>query len=427
MPTARGCLFLTGVFLIWWFTLPASVLYRLYLRCRSAAPAHADTSGDARPRCIAMCKATLDKTVSEKGIRAGASTYDDTWIRDAYFASLGLLRIGELAPVRNLLERFVKFQRSDGLVPLRLSEGEILWKMLRAMVGLPNPPCPVTPTYVDDKAGREPLDTCALTVILFMRYHAASGDADFVKTHFGAVERAMEWLIARPAKRGPLLWESYHCNWQDSLKFNDAVLYTNALYYEALLAFGEAHRLVRGEAHAPTAALAAEVRAAVQARFWNGRYFQVTAGWEVMDLAGNAICCLNGLATDEQAAKLFAHADAYPRKVALPVHFPSYPFKSKSWVLLGLGMENYHNGTTWPWFSFLFIAAAEARGLEARERPVLEALMCRDGGVYEVYEAHGWNAGRPLRTLFFSSESDFSAACGTYLYATAPQAAARAV
>ena len=79
-------------------------------------------------------------------------------------------------------------------------------------------------------------------------------------------------------------------------------------------------------------------------------------------------------------------------------------------------MQNYHNGTIWPWFSFLFVKAAEARGHVARDRRPLERLMVRDDNVIEVYEQDG----SLLETCFFRTERDFSGACGTYLFATAP-------
>jgi len=153
----------------------------------------------------------------------------------------------------------------------------------------------------------------------------------------------------------------------------------------------------------------------IRSTFWNGRFFQSTPEWAVFELGGNAFCLLTDLATDEQAQKLVAHHEAEARGVALPSSFPNYPEHTVSIFLRSVGLAHYHNGLVWPWFSFFFSAAMQHRGLgPSRDHAALEELIVRDGAILEVYERDG----SPVVGLYFQSERDFSAACGTYLFAS---------
>ncbi|MBI5619870.1 hypothetical protein HY950_02825, partial [Candidatus Gottesmanbacteria bacterium] len=69
-----------------------------------------------------IARAALKRCASPVGISAGAHHFVDLWARDSLFATFG-------APVdiaETTIETFLKYQRSDGLVPYRIFRRGIL-------------------------------------------------------------------------------------------------------------------------------------------------------------------------------------------------------------------------------------------------------------------------------------------------------------
>ena len=206
-----------AVLTVGWFTFITSLIYRLARRMRRsrAAPIEDDQEHLLSPmeranRCRELAVATLLRNVSDKGVGAGSGVYDDVWMRDAGFSSLGLLKLGELNSVRRLVDNMCSHIRADGLVPLRLSRGSMIvknFKMLLGLGGAANQDVPYHPTFVDDKAAREPFDSCSMLIVICWRLYEAGGDADFLAAKLPFMTRALGWLEAQatPSDDGGIL------------------------------------------------------------------------------------------------------------------------------------------------------------------------------------------------------------------------------
>lgn len=80
----------------------------------------------------------------EGGIVAGTHHFTDYWGRDGFFASMGAMAIEDYAVVRNMVETFFNYQRSDGMIPYRVMNGPVT---LGKYLGHPKKSEKPSPTY----------------------------------------------------------------------------------------------------------------------------------------------------------------------------------------------------------------------------------------------------------------------------------------
>ncbi len=193
-----------------------------------------------------------------------------------------------------------------------------------------------------------------------------------------------------------------------------AGLYTNALVFGAALDLSRLHRVVGDHVRADHWEKQAEsIRKAVNEHLWEpaeGFYklHHIVSAYDrssdyddssMFALGGNALAVLHGLATDEQAARIFAVAEArrleYGIGTVAATLLPPYPSGYFDHPVLS-DEYNYQNGGQWDWFAGRFVLAEFERGYSEAAREHLRQIarrVRRNGGLYEWYTREGDGRG----------------------------------
>ena len=169
----------------------------------------------------------LRRAVSAQGFRASALTagYPQIWARDSMVAFLGAVTTGDpdlIAAGRASLEIMSAHQSPLGLIQLNVN--------------------PDTGYVSTENAGA--VDANLWYVIGHYLYFQVAGDLPFLTQHWPNIEAAIRWLTYQDMNECGLLEVPEAGDWMDLLAVRYNVLYDNVLYYAALLAYQELHKLL---------------------------------------------------------------------------------------------------------------------------------------------------------------------------------------
>jgi hypothetical protein len=191
-------------------------------------------------------------------------------------------------------------------------------------------------------------------------------------------------------------------------------LYTNAHVFSAALELGRLHRAIGNQDRAEHWEEQAErIRAAAVKLLWqpDAGFFtihHVVSREDKVDayddsntfaLGGNALAVLYGLASDEQAARIFAVAEDRRRRYGISTVASSLlpPYPTDFFLHPVLRDEyTYQNGGQWDWFAGRFVLAEFERGNSETAREHLLQIarrVERNGGLYEWYSREGEGRG----------------------------------
>ena len=173
-----------------------------------------------------ICKRILKGSYNNNGIKAGETHFSDVWIRDSAFACWGAIKLKDFTIVQNFLMNTLKNMNKKGQCPLRIGEKYFLIKFF----GLKGPQ---GSTYIEDKYVSIPMDSNSLIIILFNKLIKASGDTELAERFYQKIRKAINWY--QDYLVNELVHEGHYAGWADSVKKKGNVLYTNVLYYKALL------------------------------------------------------------------------------------------------------------------------------------------------------------------------------------------------
>ena len=81
------------------------------------------------------------------------------------------------------------------------------------------------------------MDSNALIIILFLKYIKKTGDNSMAVKYYSQLKKAIQWYENH--ERDHLIHEGPYAGWADSVKKRGHVLYTNALYYKAVISMQE--------------------------------------------------------------------------------------------------------------------------------------------------------------------------------------------
>ncbi|GAB4581311.1 MAG: hypothetical protein Fur0022_40580 [Anaerolineales bacterium] len=352
---------------------------------------------------------------------AGIRHFREPWARDTGFASYGLVELNELQAAKEALEVFLLTQNETGQFPVKIHSTHFLERYLYSILKREQPvDRPISPRYITAH-NTISLDGNALLIIGILNYAFRSGDYAFVRQYWPNLLKALAWLETHVKEEDSLLHQGAFTDWADSIARQGKILYTNVIYWKALLDMAEVaqtcghpdDRRLLGEK-------ARHVREAINAHFWRPDlgYYVTSQFFDNLSSGGNLLAIAWGLASPEQAhtildaMRYFGMGTPVPTKA---VH-RAYPRQFIAIENRLAGIADYHTYFAWLWLgAWHVIALAHMRRLEeARELLYnMSRVIVRDGAVHEVYRPDGHYAS----TFWYTSESPLTWSAGMFIYA----------
>lgn len=358
---------------------------------------------------------TLNSRYCVDGILAGAHHFSDIWTRDACFASLGALKIGDHEVVKANINTFLKFRSKANQVPLRVGQKYFLLKFLFKLSGKQQA------RYIDDKGFSTVVDSNSLATIIFHEYVNATNDIDFANNQFDAIESIVRWNFTRDKNNDLLIEEGAYANWADSLKKKGTVLYTNVLHWKAVDCFAQiCLKVNRQEEYSTYKNLADQIKEKLNHLFWDDTHYIDWIGKKrhtYYSSDGNLLAIVLGLATPAQGHLILDSLQLFglDHGVFIKTNYPPYPLKHIYPAFLPVNMSDYHNGLNWLWLGCLDAVAKQQLNLHTQAQETIfqmAAKIVEYNGVYEVYKN-----GKPVNRFFYKSETSFAWSAGLFVWA----------
>lgn len=377
----------------------------------------------------------LAQECSPIGLMASPEGYPHVWARDSVITSLGAqLTPGHEACLRTSLRTLAGQQSELGAIPNNVSVA----------------------TGRLDHTNAGSVDSNLWFILGHAFEYRATGDIDFLRAQWPALEKALLWLRYQDSNGCGLLEVHEAADWADLLANRFNVLYDNVLWYAALRAMAEmAGALdVDGSKYEE---LADDVRHKIRIVLWVGPenadewgpgcpghtewrhtlsqvdpvlvkrpYFLPYVAFrdfgDYCDVFGNLLAILFGVANPAQEKRTLTYlhqvsiADPYPVRVLHPVIHPGNKDWREYYRNNNLNLpEQYHNGGIWPFVGGFYVAALVKTGRLAEARRQLEKLAeVNRLGVEEEWEFNEWCHGRSGQPMGYPHQA-WSA--GMYIFA----------
>ncbi len=365
-------------------------------------------------KAFEISRKVLQSAYNSDGIKAGQTHFSDVWVRDSCFAGWGAIELNDFKIIEDFLTTTLNNMNSKGQCPLRVGQKYFMLKYL----GLKGPQ---GPTYIEDKYVSIPMDSNSLTIILCWKYFQQSNNDTFVLNAYNKLKYAVLWY--KNHKDNNLIVEGNYAGWADSIKKKGHVLYTNVLYYQALLSMSKIAEKLNIKTDLKNFAEDAEkVKKAINNVFWNGTYCN---DWvdgkkvkKTFSLDGNMLAILFNV-IDEKKSKItieYLIKENIITSIGVPVVYKKYNATDVYPAFLFIGLKKYHNGLYWFWISCITSIALINNGFEKEGLDLLDTLSNRineDETVYEVYRKNG----KPFKNLFYKSEEGFAWSAGLFVWA----------
>jgi len=348
---------------------------------------------------------------------ASKINFSDYWARDTFWASYGLMEIGESDKVRQSLKLFLNHQRNDGKIPRKICLDYNLFKYIGFKLHRKKP----RPIFTSPIKCFFSLDDNLLLIISFCRYIERTGDLKFAKKHFRKIHLALKFYENKKLINHFLLYETGLGNWMDTIFKHGAVLYTNCLWYEALKNLEKLSDILNFKLKTAIPK-SGEVLDEIQKKLWlenEGHFcdsFYGTTKKRYFDLAGNILTIIFKIAKEKQSASIIAKADSLKTKKDIfhPINNPRYPFWKISPVTFPLGIHNYQNQNSWSWIEIMLILAKLKINKKEAEKNLKEfsEIIIKDKTICETYNLDG----TPFDHLFWKSARPFAWSSGLLLW-----------
>ena len=384
-------------------------------------------------KCIDLSVYTLTHTSFNKelGICAGEVYYHDVWTRDAFFASLGLLSTGIYPQVQTVLQTLSKYQRKDGLIPLRVGHKNYVTRFI----------CncdvdKVQPVYHDDKAFSTPSDSNSQFIILNWWLYQHTGDLNFFKEMLPYCFLAFSYLM-KHVNEDLLLTGEYFDTWHDTVTVSKPSLFSNVLFlkaYQTILDITDTIGKIDDNEDIEIISLnesfldiISDLEGKIEwveyhkhfdafhAQFWNGEFFTIYPGVNHFETAGNSLAMLFDFVDDSKCKTISKYVEENMTGDLVHCFIPLLPCNKIYTPMYFVCLQKYHNGHYWLWVNGLFASALKYRGinseLQRRVQTQIEKIFCEYGCAYERIS----QKMQPTRHLFQSSEINFSESAGMFL------------
>lgn len=371
---------------------------------------------DTIRRAYQIAVRDLRACYNPEGIVAGRLHFNAYWARDGFWASFGALALGDTDQVRAHLDIFIRFQRPNGELPVRVEHVGHTFGRHHTQRMTPKA------LYRAGTVFAEPLDPTALFVIAAREYFQRTGDEAFCGRFEPAMDRAMAWLMRHDRDGDAILENRYLAGWMDSILKKDKVFDLNLIYYEGLRACQTIKQVLGHTADAQRFRGAADrLHDALQRVFWNGAYFTdwvrgTRRGGFSSD--GNILAIFFGTAPDPQSHQIARHIEDHglDRDTPLRTCDPVYSLSQVFPFYIVVGMPDYHRTLVWPWLGT--IHAVNKFRLGRKDAAISDLARIgewytRRNAVAEIYTPEG----QPVSRRFYQAEVPFAWNAGLYVYA----------
>jgi hypothetical protein len=319
--------------------------------------------------------------------------YPEPYTRDLMIATLGIAVTGNkqlIESQRRVLKTLAKNQSELGHIP----------------------------SLVHNREDRGASDTTPLFVLAAAIFRKLTGEDDFLEE---AVQKAMTWMDYQSPFDRVLVAQQPTTDWRDEQWIMGFGLYVNTIVYSYLRLMGQkkkAKRLYESMAHFTISSRSKpqHVPEGLMIRhkpFFSCWSFKMYSS-ERLDLLGNSLAILSGLASFSRAEKIIHWVDIYCNEMKkngdlamdLPPNF--FPFirpEDEDWRAryeIYNKPGEYHNGGIWPFISGFYIAAlVAARRFKQAERQLISLTRTIKSSAdenldYGFNEWHKAQDGKPM-------------------------------
>jgi len=344
---------------------------------------------------------SLRKCYSDFGILAGRKYFDDYWARDCFFGCLGALELKDYFIVKKSFELFLKYQRNDGQLPMRIGQYDVNFKFIGIRIR-----AELLPRFGDDKNNSRTTDQNSLFIISLYEYLKKTQDNPFFEENYKKIKAAIDWNFTQDSDNDLLIEERPYANWMDSIKKQGKVLYTNICHWKAVELFS---KIAHKEDAEKYLIMAGKIKDKINELLWGGNYFidwvKENVKYDYFSSDGNLLAIYFGFTTKMQKKKILDKLREFQKENVLVM--TSYPFYSKKFVSLRLklvGMGDYHNGLYWLWLSSL-ACCVERKKRRADILKKIDYIIMKEGVVAEVYTPGKFKL---LKRLLYNTEMPFA-------------------
>lgn len=352
---------------------------------------------------------------------AGLRNFREPWARDFGFASFGLLAMDRYRVIRQTLEVFLTNQRSNGQFPVKVHATNVLDRYLHSLFKRQQPNLtPIRPKYLTAH-NTISLDGNALLVIAALNYAERSGDQEFASHHWQQLLQAMAWLEENADERDGLLEQGVFADWADSIAREGRVLYTNVIYWKALVEMARAAgSLEFPQEQSRFNHQADRIKQAINDFFWRKDlgYYVTSQIFDNLSSGGNLLAIAWDLATADQAGSILDKMQTFKMAEPVPTRTVQRAYPRK---FIGIenrlgGLSSYHTDAAWLWIGAWHVIACLHTGRVELARELfhrMAGVIARDGEVHEVYAPDG----QYLSTFWYTSEAPLTWSAGMVVYA----------
>ncbi len=365
-------------------------------------------------KAFEISKNVLRDAYNNNGIKAGQTHFSDVWIRDSCFAGWGAIAVDDISIVENFLIYTLNNMNAKGQCPLRIGQINFLLKYI-GIKGKQGP------TFIEDKYVSIPMDSNSLTIILFYKYLNKTKNNELGIRYYNKLKNAILWY--KNHKKNNLIVEGHYAGWADSIKKKGHVLYTNALYYEALNSMAKIAEMFNFKTDTQLFnEISEKVKNEMNNVFWNGSYLN---DWvdgkkqkKTFSMEGNMLAILFGVVSKDKVNKIcnYVLSSKMITPYGCPVVYKKYSWHEVYAPFLFIGLKDYHNGLIWFWISCIASIAFFKNGYEKEGLDLLNKIAIKvnkDKTIYEVYT----KKGKPMKNLFYRSEEGFAWSAGLFVWA----------
>lgn len=364
----------------------------------------------------------LTRDVEKRILHAGYRNFRESWARDFGFASFGLSAVDQFEVVRDTLDAFFWHQKPNGQLPVKLYSMDVVTRYLHSMFGREQPTFKVLKPKFMSGHGAPSLDGQALLIISALNYADKSDDRGFLRGYWHRLTLATKWLQSR--RRGSnslLLYQAPYADWADSIARKGCILYTNVVYWKALVDMARAAAsLGLSEEAMHYFAEAESISRALNERLWRSDfgYYRTSEELDNLSSDGNLLAIVWGLAEPGQAESILKVMDEAGMTEPVPtrVVHPSYPMSLIA-IENRLGrLANYHTDSSWLWLGALHVIAMVRTGNMEQAGLLLERIVNVIVKDRQIHEVHGPD-GEPLSSVWYKSEAPLTWNAGMVLFA----------